>query len=498
MRNLSKSKLMNYRQCEKRLWLEIHEPDLRMDSDATLASFEGGHQVGDVAQRIYDPQGQGVFVDRDELGFDGSFQKTAELLKAGRPIFEAGFRIAGAMAFADILLPVKGGRWGMVEVKSSTSVKDYHRDDAAIQAYIARKSGLDLSSIRLAYVDNTWTYPGKGDYRGLLVEADLTQEAFDREEEVEEWIAAAQAIASKKKEPLVQTGGHCRDPYECGFLAYCTAQEPQAEQPITWLPRRSPSLNEHFATNGLTEMRDAPDDLLNESQRRVKHATLTGQTWMDQSGAKVALKDHQPPAYFLDFESIQFAVPRWKGTRPYQQIVFQFSVHHLLPDGRLEHRSFLDLSGNDPSESLAKALLNACGQNGPIFVYNQAFEKTRIGELAERFPTLRQGLLALNARVVDLLPIARDHFYHPSQQGSWSIKVVLPAMFPEDPTLNYKALEGVQDGGMAQSAYLEAIHPETSSERRAEIERQLLKYCGLDTYATVKLWSRFTGNAIKD
>jgi CRISPR/Cas system-associated exonuclease Cas4 (RecB family) len=498
MRNLSKSKLMNYRQCEKRLWLEIHEPELRMDSAGTLASFEGGNQVGDIAQRIYDPKGQGTFVDRDQLGFDGSFQKTNELLTEKRPIFEAGFRIDGAMAFADILLPAKGGRWSMVEVKSSTSVKDYHRDDAAIQAYIARKSGLDLASIRLAYVDSTWTYPGGGDYRGLLAEADLTQESFGRDEEVEEWIAEAQAIANRRKEPLVQTGGHCRDPYECGFLEYCSAQQPQAEQPITWLPRRSASLNEHIEANGLIEMRDAPDELLNESQRRVKQATLTGQTWMNQGAAKLALGHHSLPAYFLDFESIQFAVPRWKGTRPYQQIVFQFSVHRLLPDRRLEHRSFLDLSGGDPSESLAQALLNACGESGPIFVYNQAFEKTRIGELADRFPTLRQGLLALNARIVDLLPIARDHFYHPSQQGSWSIKAVLPAMFPEDPTLNYKALEGVQDGGTAQSAYLEAIHPETSSERRAEIEMQLLKYCGLDTYATVKLWSRFTGNAIKD
>ncbi len=497
MRYLSKSKLMNYRQCAKRLWLEIHEPDLRLDTAGTLVSFEGGHQVGDLAQKIYDPKSLGSVIDRDALGFEASFRHTQDLLEKRQPIFEAGFRAEGAMAFADVLLPAKGKQWSIVEVKSSTSVKDYHRDDAAIQAFLARQSGLSLASLRLAYVDNTWVYPGGDDYRGLLVEADLTREAFERNSEVRDWIREAQRIAAQDKEPLMQTGSHCSDPYECGFLAYCQAQEPQAEQPIQWLPRRSAKLNGHIETHGLMEMREAPDELLNGQQRRVKQATLSGKTWFDQKGAARALASHSLPAYFLDFESIQFAVPRWKGTRPYQQLVFQFSVHRLSATGELDQQAFLDLSGDDPSEALAKALLTACGERGPIFVYNQAFEKSRISELAERFPRLRHALLALNERVVDLLPLARDHYYHPSQQGSWSIKAVLPAMFPDEPAMSYQTLDGVQDGGMAQAAYLEAIHPGTTLARKQEIEQQLLRYCKLDTYATVRLWAAFTGNPLK-
>lgn len=497
MRHLSKSKLMNYRQCAKRLWLEVHEPDLRLDSDATQASFEGGFQVGELAQKLYDPPGQGILIDRDAVGFEASFQQTQELLQKRQPLFEAGFRAAGAMAFADVLLPAERSQWHMVEVKSSTEIMDYHRDDLAIQAFVARQSGLPLASISLAHVDSSWVYPGEGDYRGLLVEEDLTQEAFGRAEEVQQWISEAQTIVARRKEPLMQTGSHCSDPYECGFYAYCRAQEPQAEQPIQWLPRRRARLNEHIETHGLLEMRDAPDELLNEVQQRVKQATLTGQTWFDKKGAARALGGQALPAYFLDFESIQFAVPRWKGTRPYQQLVFQFSVHRLSAGGQLEQQGVLDLSGEDPSAGLAKALLAACGEHGPIYVYNQAFEKTRIGELADRFPRMRAGLLALNERVIDLLPLARDYYYHPSQQGSWSIKAVLPAMFPDEPSMSYAALDGVQDGGMAQSAYLEAIHPQTTAARKQEIEQQLLEYCKLDTYATVRLWAKFAGNSMK-
>ncbi len=206
------------------------------------------------------------------------------------------------------------------------------------------------------------------------------------------------------------------------------------------------------------------------------------------------MRSHKLPAYFMDFETIQFAVPIWKGTRPYQQIPFQFSVHRLARTGKLQQQAFLDLSGADPSRAFAQALIAACGERGPIFVYNAGFETARIRELAERFPRLAQPLLALNARVVDLLPIARDHYYHPSQQGSWSIKAVLPALCPD---LRYDALEGIQHGGMAMDAFLKALSPQTSQARKREIEQQLLAYCALDTYAMVRMWAIFSGSAWK-
>jgi len=494
MRTFSKSKLLALRQCPKRLWLEIHHPERREDSAATEQSFQVGHAVGDIARRIYDPEGHGALIDVQNEGFARAFERSAALLSSTQPIFEAGFSAGGALAFADVMLPDKWGHkkvWRMVEVKSSTSVKDYHRDDVAVQAFVAQTAGVPLQSIALAHIDSSWTYPGNEDYRGLLTENDLTEEAFSRTQEVKDWIAQAQSIAADPAEPAIETGIHCDTPYACGFFGYCSRDEPKAQYPVGWLPHIGAKAQK-LAHQGIIELADVPDDVLNARQQRVKEHTLANTVFFDAEGAAADLAAHRLPAYFLDFETIQFAVPIWKGTRPYQLNTFQFSLHTLNRSGELAHTDFLDLSGNDPSESFAQALIAACGTKGPVYVYNAGFEAARIRELATRYPTLSAALLAINDRVVDLLPIARERYYHPSQQGSWSIKKVLPAVVPE---LRYDALDGVQDGGMAMEAFLEAIHPDTTTARKSQIEQQLLAYCRLDTYAMVRLWQVFAGRA---
>lgn len=496
MRTLSKSKILAYRQCPKMLWLQVHHPELRADSSAAKARFEVGYKVGELAKELYDPKNKGEELKPFDTGFDVAIARTKELLQASHPIKEATFTAGGALAMADVLLPArKGGKrvWHMVEVKSSSSVKDYHHDDAAVQAYVARASGVPLASVSLAHVDKTWVYPGGGDYQGLLLENDLTQEAFAREDEVKGWIAEAQTIAAKRKEPKKITGSHCSKPVECGFFAYCQSQEPLAEYPVAWLPgRRSQALNTHIEDGGVTDMRDVPDALLNATQQRVKKHTLSKRPFFDAAGAAQDLAAHKLPAYFLDFETIEFAAPIWKGTRPSQKIPFQFSLHRLGRTGKLDATSFLDLSGKDPSRACADALIAACGERGPVFVYSQSFEKDRIKELAERFTRLKRPLMAIHERIVDLLPIARKRYYHPKQQGSWSIKNVLPAVAPD---LRYDALDGVRDGGMAMTAFMEAIAAETTASRKATIEKQLLDYCGLDTYAMVRLWQYFAGRS---
>src|SRR5262249_52381806 len=154
------------------------------------------------------------------------------------------------------------------------------------------------------------------------------------------------------------------------------------------------------------------------------------------------------------------------------------------------HSEFLDLSGYDPSARFAEALIAGCASVGPVFVYHAGFEAARIIELADRFPRLASPLLAINERLVDLLPVARRNYYHPAQHGSWGSKSVLPTIAPD---LSYDRLVGVQDGGMAMTAYLEAVHTQTTSARKDELRRQLLDYCSLDTYALVRLWQHFTG-----
>lgn len=493
-RELSKSKLIAFRQCPKRLWLEVHQPGLREDSKSTQAIFKTGHQVGEIAQRLYDPQGRGAVIDLKDEGVGPAIERTRALLGDDLPIFEAGFAAAGGMAFADVLLPMEvDGKpgWRMVEVKSSTLVKDYYLDDIAVQTCVARASGVRLGSVSLAHIDTGWTYAGDGDYRGLLVEKDLTETAFAREEEVREWIEQAHAVAALCTAPDVSTGLQCSDPFPCGFFRHCHQGETTAEYPVTWLPRiQSKELKTYIREHSVVDMRDVPNALLNTRQLLVRDCTVRNESYFDAEGARRDLARHRLPAFFLDFETIQFGVPKWAGTRPFQSLPFQFSLHHLDAQGTLSHQGFLDLSGNDPSLAFAHSLVSLCAEHGPIFVYNTGFEGRRILDLAERFAELRDQLLAIKERLVDLLPIAQARFYHPSQHGSWSIKKILPAIALD---MRYDQLSGVQDGDMATQAYLEAIDPATTIERRQEIQTQLVSYCALDTLAMVKIWSKFSG-----
>jgi hypothetical protein len=364
-------------------------------------------------------------VDVSALGVESAIKRTQALLASGQPVFEAGFAAEGASTFADVLLPVREGEtlsWRMVEVKSSSEVKDYHREDAAIQAYVVRAAGVPLESVSVATVNTNFVYLGDGHYEGLLVEEDVTEETLERATDVRAWIAEAQAVVGTAAEPSRATGKHCSDPFECGFLNYCQSREAPVQFPVSWLPRiAAKKLKAYIAEEKIKDLADVPDDLLGPVQRRVKECTLKGEVFFDAAAAAQALAPHGWPAFFLDFETISFAVPIWAGTRPYQALTFQFSVHRVSADGGMVHRDFLDLSGADPREALAEALIEACEEEGPVFVYS-SFEGSRIEELMEQFPEQAEALDELVGRLVDLRPIAEKCYYHPDQRGSWSIK----------------------------------------------------------------------------
>jgi len=465
MLNLSKSKILAYRQCPKRLWLEIHRPELRDDSGSETV-FQIGHQVGEIARTIYDPQGHGMTIDIDVLGHGEALALSADLLAKGlTPIFEAGVSMEGALAYADVMLPDQHDgtlAWKMIEVKSSASVKNYHRDDIAVQTFIATSMGIRLSSVSLAHIDSSFIYPGDGDYRGLLKENNLTEEAISRSGEVQEWIAGAHAVAALPDEPQIETGPHCGTPYTCGFCDYCNQGKVWPEFPISSLPHLKGGRRNAVEAEQTDDLREIPDELLTAMQLRVKQCSVSGEPFFDAQSAAADLAHHGFPAYFLDFETARFTVPIWKGTYPFQQIPFQFSLHILDESGSIQHHGFLDLSGEDPSRACALSLIALCGDHGPVFAYNAGFECRVMLELAGRFPELAASLEAIVARVVDLLPIARNRYYHPSQHGSWSIKAVLPAAIPE---LSYDQLDGIQDGGMAVDAFMEA-------RRRREIRAE--------------------------
>jgi hypothetical protein len=223
--------------------------------------------------------------------------------------------------------------------------------------------------------------------------------------------------------------------------------------------------------------------LTSETQQRIRRITRQGVAER-LPGAARDLRALGYPRYYLDFECIQFAIPVWEETRPYDQIPFQWSCHVERAEQRPDHYEFLDTSGRDPRRAFAEALLEVCGEAGPIVVYNQAFEKRIIRELADRFPDLGGKLLALNARIVDLLPIVKRNYYHPDMRGSWSLKSVLPCLVPE---LRYSDLGAVQDGTQAQQAYFDLTGGDLDAAAAERLRRELLAYCRLDTCAMLAI-----------
>lgn len=485
MTGLSKSRVLLNLQCPKRLWLQINRPELAIVEDSNALRMETGNLVGEIARTLYP---NGLLIDPEKLS-DAIIQTKKALSGPPRPLFEATFYAEGILVRSDLLLPTENNQYCMVEVKSSTGVKDYHRLDAAMQAWVIRKNGLQLSSVCIGHIDNSFVYPGKNDYRGLFAHEDISESVDALESQVPKWIASAQDTLAGE-EPCISPGEQCYSPFECPFISSCVLPPSPDEFPVEILPYGK-SVAANLRNNGFNDLRDPTEDLLEKPKhRRVWRATVSGKAELDKEATDIILALPYP-RYYLDFETIQFAVPRWKGTRPYSQIPFQWSCHIEEQNGTLSHTEFLADGNCDPRRQFAEALISTLGTTGPIIVYNAGFERGRMSELAVSFPDLAPALTAAIQRVFDLLPIARNHYYHPDMRGSWSIKAVLPTIAPD---LSYEGLE-VAHGGMAQEAFLELLEPSLAAERRTKLTAALLAYCERDTFAMVRI-AQFFQNGI--
>jgi hypothetical protein len=300
-------------------------------------------------------------------------------------------------------------------------------------------------------------------------------------DQVPEWVAGARDTLDGDM-PEIAVGEQCDTPFECPFLPFC---EPEpVEYPLALLPDRAgKKLARQLMEEGYADLRDVPGErMTTDLLQRVHRATLDGETWLD-AAAKDAIDALPWPRYYLDFETIGFTVPVWAGTRPFQALPFQWSCHGEASDRELFHREFLDTTGEPPMRAFAVSLIDALGSSGAILVYSN-YERRILNELAAAQPDLAPALRAIVARLFDLQPLARAHYYHPAMKGSWSIKAVLPTVAPD---LDYDSLDEVRDGTAAQAAYAEMIDPATAPERKAQLEHALREYCRLDTMAMVRL-----------
>ena len=436
-------------QCPKRAWLQKYKPELAEEDAGAKSRMAAGRMVGEIAKGLFDSYVDVTVRKGDFLDIPAMKAATMQEISRNTPVIcEACFSHYRLFCAVDILRKTSDG-WAIYEVKSSTEAKkDVYIADVAYQLYVLEHCGINVTSVNIIVLNRDYVLDGKLDIERLFKITDVTIEARAAQGSVEEDLCLAADIFAMEIEPDIQLSKACRSPYPCPFQKYCLSE-----------------------LSALERENHQPDYTDHDSLRRFLH-----QLWF--------------PLYFLDMETIQPVIPKFQGTRPYDQIPFQYSLHYYdYADGELKHKEFLAEPGTDPRRALAESLCQDIPSWACVVAYNKTFECTRIKELAAQFPDLSNQLQAIEKHIIDLLvPFRNGWLYRQAMGDSCSIKSVLPALYPNDPELDYHHLDQIHNGNEAMQAFpaMEAMTP----KQREETRKNLLEYCKLDTLAIVKIWEK--------
>lgn len=495
--HLSKSRYCKCVQCEKILWLTKYKPESAVSED-NEAIFETGRQVGELAK--------GLFGDYEDIPYDKNLsvmiEKTENLLK-DKPniITEASFSYENNFCSVDILKNDSDGV-EIYEVKSSTKVKDIYLDDIAYQYFVLSNLGFNVKKACIVCINNEYIRGKELNIKQLFNVIDLTDIAMQKQDEIKSNIDSINRYMKEydiNNEPVKDIGKSCFDPYSCDFWQYCTRKLPKPN--VFDLSGMQTRTKFKKYDEGRISFEDLVNAGINKKYREQIDFELNNREPKIKKEAIIELLNSlKYPLYFIDYEAYNPAIPEFEGTKPYQQIPFQYSLHIIKEDGApLEHKEFL-AEPEDESiiRTFAESMIKDLSEDGSVIVYNRVFEESLVNKkIAEMYPDLREEIERINGNIVDLMvPFRNRNYYTKEMQGSYSIKKVLPALFPEDPELDYSNLELIHQGEEASNAFKNLKMLPLDEQK--EIRNALLKYCGLDTYAMVKIWEKFKEVTGKD
>ena len=486
---LSKSRYCNCIQCKKILWMNKYKPDCASGEDKS-AIFENGKKVGELAK--------GLFGDYEDIEFDinlsNMIEKTNELLP-NKPnvITEASFSYDNNFCSVDILKNDEDGV-EIYEVKSSTGVRDIYLDDASYQHYVLSNLGLNVKKVAIVHINNKYVLEGELDLKELFTIKDITEISKGKQKEIRRNINEINEFMGAHdefNEPKIEIGMQCFEPYHCDYWQYCTRDLPK---PNVFDVKGMQTIDKVKKYNeGKISFEDLKDDDINPRfLEQIDFELNNKEPKIEKEAIKEFLDSLKYPLYFIDYESCQHAIPEMEGTRAYQQIPFQYSLHIKKDeDADLEHREFLAEADDDNLlRHFAESMINDISENGTVIVYNKAFESGRNNEIGRLYPDLKGEMDRINSNMIDLMiPFKNRNYYAREMKGSHSLKYVLPALYPNDPELDYHNLPVVHHGGEAAEAFLNLN--EKSKEEQELIREGLLRYCELDSLAMVKIWEKF-------
>ena len=483
--NLSKSKYCEGIKCKKILWLNKNNPSVR-EEVANESVLENGVVVGEVAKNLF---GKYINIEFNE-NLSKMINDTNKVIKENNNVIitEASFNYNNNFCSVDILVK-KDNFYEIYEVKSSTEVKDVYIDDISYQRYVLENLGYNIIKTSIVYINNEYVRYGELELDKLFNIEDVTEISLSKQEKIKENIKSMNEYILQVDEPQENIEIRCHEPYDCPYFKYCTKHLPENNV----FKIRNMRMKDKIKFYNENKYRY--EDLLKESinkkyKQQIEFELYNKSPFINKEAVKEFLNNLYYPLYFLDFESFQQAIPMYDGISPYQQIPFQYSLHYIKDENKsLEHLEFLADAGIDPRRDLAERLVNDIPKNSCVLAYNMGFEKGVIKKLAKQYPDLSEHLMNIHDNIQDLMLVFQQRNYYTKEMlGSYSIKYVLPALFPNDEELNYHNLELIHKRDEASNAYANLNN--LSKEEQEKIRKALLKYCELDTYAMVKIWQK--------
>jgi predicted RecB family nuclease len=488
---ITKSKYVAGIQCLRRLYFIAHQPELAVElGESSQSIIEQGREVGLLARQMF--PGGVAFESRNR---EEAIRATRELIDNPEisAVFESAFEHRGVFVRVDILQRRPDQRWRLIEVKSTADVKDHHLGDVAIQHWVVTRSGVNLAASCLAHVNREYVFEGgRIDVHSFFKIRNLTRQVERAQPKTTTQLRSEFRILAMPEAPDIPAGQQCTRPIICEFFDQCNP--PLPDDHILRLPRIHSATVAKLVALGVQSIHDIPEAYpLSGRLRRACTAVQMGKPWFGPE-LRDELKGLRYPIYFMDFETVNPAVPRFAGMRPYDLIPFQWSVHvQRQPGAAAEHFEFLATDKDDPRPAFISSLCGALGDRGGIVVYHQQFESTRLSDLALWLPEFSGRIKKIQSRLWDLLPVVRNHVYHPAFGSSYSLKSVLPALVPE---MTYEGME-VADGQAAGLAWESLIGGNCGEAERQQKRKALLDYCGQDTLAMVRLLERLMGSREK-
>ena len=483
--NLSKSRYCRAVQCPKMLWLEKYKPEVKEEIDTTDV-MEQGNLVHEVARYLFQEHINIEYTDNLQEMIKDTY-RTIESYESVI-ITEASFNYEKNFCSVDILKKDKDN-YEIYEVKSSTGLKEVYINDASYQYYVLTNLGFKVTKCTIVTIDSSYERIGHLELDKLFKENDITDDVIKLQPTVKENIEKINTYMADELEREEPLDTHCYSPYACPFFSYCTRNLPK------------PNVFDITRDLGITAMNlykqgyISFEDLLNAKIRdnyrmRIEFELYDKPDYIDKKKIKEFLDTLSYPLYFLDFETYQMPIPLYDHVHPYEQIPFQYSLHYYQKENsKLKHTEYLGIPGTDPRRKLAEQLVKDIPMNVCTLAYNMSFEKRVIKSLARIYPDLSEHLMNIHDNIKDLEdPFSKRYYYTRNMEGSSSIKKVLPALFPNNKELDYHNLELIHNGTEAMNSFsaMESMDPKELAYTR----ERLLKYCGLDTYAMVKIYDK--------